>query len=421
MSHKKRLIENISSLFVLQAANYVLPMVTIPYLVRVLGPDKFGLIAFAQAFIQYFIILSDYGFNLSATRQIAIHRDDPTAISDIFSAVMSVKLGLMLIGFVVMSVIVLLIPRFHANMALYHILFLTVLSNVLFPIWLFQGMERMKYVTVLSLIARSISLIAIFLFVHKESDYLLAAAAQPAGLALSGVLALFSIKRLTRLHLNIPSRQSLRKALDEGWHVFLSTAAISLYTTSSAFILGLIAGNTAVGYFSGADKICKAIQGLFSPISQAIYPHISNLVSKSKEDALAFIRKSLKWIGIGSLMASIALFAFASPLVVLILGDKFLPAVNILRCMAFLPFIVALSNVFGMQTMLTFGMNKAFSKIIIISGLINLILIVPLTCKFGAEGTAISVLITEIIVTVSMGAALQKSGFHLFRLRKSSW
>ncbi|MEJ2630544.1 MAG: oligosaccharide flippase family protein [Acidihalobacter sp.] len=116
--------KNIVSLFVLQGANYVLPLITVPYLVRVLGPENFGRIAFAQAFIQYFVVLTDYGFNLSATRAVALVRDDPAKLSSLFSAVMIVKAALMTIGFGAMLLIVWLVPSFAQDWPLYVLVYL---------------------------------------------------------------------------------------------------------------------------------------------------------------------------------------------------------------------------------------------------------------------------------------------------------
>lgn len=402
--------KNIVSLFVLQGANYLVTLITLPYLVRVLGPENFGRVAFAQAFIQYFVVMTDYGFNLSATRSVALVRDEPEKLSQLFSAVIIVKAGLMTLGFVLMLLIVWLVPGFAEDWSLYVLVYLMVLGSVLFPVWLFQGLERMRHITVFTILAHMLTVSAIFAFVHHQADYRLAAALQASGMVIAGLLALAVIPRTFSVRLTWPGLAQLKTVLADGWHVFLSTAAISLYTSSNVFLLGLLSNPTAVGYFSAAEKIIKAAQGLVGPVSQAVYPHVAALSASSREAALVFIGKLLRYQGVATLLLSLGLFALAEPVVDLVLGSGFQASVHLVQWMAALPFIIGLSNVFGIQTMLNFEMKQTFSRIVIASGLINIMLILPLAHWLGAQGAAISVLLTEIIVTSLMTLALARSG-----------
>ena len=131
---KKRLLENFFSLSLLQAANYILPLITIPYLVRVLGPEKFGLVSFAQAFIQYFVFLTDYGFNLSAVRKVSIYREDAKKISQIFSSVFVIKFLLCILSFSILASLVFSVDKFRSDWELYFVTFGMVVGNLLLPI-----------------------------------------------------------------------------------------------------------------------------------------------------------------------------------------------------------------------------------------------------------------------------------------------
>ncbi|SNR60922.1 flippase [Desulfurobacterium atlanticum] len=410
---KKRLLENFISLSFLQGANYILPLITLPYLVRVLGPEKFGLIAFAQAFIQYFNILTDYGFNLSATREISIHRENKEKIAEIFSSVMIIKFALLILSFIIMTIIVFSFEKFRKDWLVYYLTFGMVVGQVLFPIWFFQGMERMKYITFLNITAKLIFTVAIFIFVHKVSDYFYVPLLNSLGFCIAGILALWIIFRNFNLSFKVPKFITIKYQLKEGWYIFISTVAISLYTISNTFILGLFTNNTVVGYYSAAEKIVKAVQGLLAPLSQTIYPYISKLVKESEEKGLKFIQKVTFIIGGISFLLSLILFFFADLIVKILLGNKYEASIVVLRILAFLPFIIALSNIFGIQTMLTFNYKKAFSKILITASIINIFLAFVLVPLYQHIGISFAVLISEIFVTVSMFSYLQKKGIKV--------
>jgi PST family polysaccharide transporter len=141
VSSRQRLIENIGSLYVLQGVNYVLPVVVLlPYLVRVLGTEQIGLIFLAQALMQYFVVLTDYDFNLTASRDIAMYKEDSLKVRQIFSTVIFIKLSLMLLSFLLLIVMVFSIPRVRADWPVYLVSFLSVAGTVLLPVWFFQGL-----------------------------------------------------------------------------------------------------------------------------------------------------------------------------------------------------------------------------------------------------------------------------------------
>lgn len=419
-AHHKRLVGNIFLLFVLQGANYLLPLITLPYLVRVLGPDNFGLMAFAQAFMQYFIIITDYGFNLTATRDIAICRSDRKRVSEIVCVVALIKLLLLLFSFVVMAVIVYSFSKFSQDGLIFYCSFVAVIGNTLFPLWFFQGIENMRAITVINIIAKVVTTILIFYFVTTPADTAAAALIQSLGTVIAGIVGIAVMVKKYPLFIRWPSRALLTKTLRDGWYVFISTAAISFYTASNMFILGLLTTNEIVGYFSAADKVIKAVQGVLSPVSQAIYPYISALVIQSKQQALLFIRKCLLLLGSVSLLLSLGLFVYADKIVLLVLGASYGPSILLIRLMAFLPFIICLSNLLGIQTMVTFGLQAEFSKILISSGLLNLVMIFPLTLIWSGAGTAVSLLITECTVTIAMAMVLQANGIKFIGAKEIS-
>ena len=400
---KKRLISNVFSLGVLQVANYILPLFTVPYLVRVLGPDYFGLLAFATATNSYFVLLTDYGFNLSATRQVSIHRENKDKINEIFSSVLTIKVALMTISLLCLMVFVFSIKKFNENWEIYLTTFGIVIGQVIFPIWLFQGMEKMKHIAYLNITAKSLFTILIFLFVKTKSDYLLVPLLTAFGFLIVGIWSLIIAKKEFGINFKIQSLTVLKFHLKEGWYVFFSSMAISLYTISTTFILGIFTTNTNVGYFAGVERIVQGVKGLNIPISQSIYPLISAKMQINKNEGILFLKKVSLFIASFMLLLSFTLFVFAEPIVEIFLGKQYENSIVPLRIMAFLPFIVALSNIFGIQTMLNLGYNKEFSFFVVITAIVGVILTLILAPMYNVIGVSVATLTVEILITSMLG------------------
>ncbi len=407
---RRLLFTNISSLMALQGLNYIIPLVTLPYLVRVLGIGPFGLISVAQAFAAYFVILTDYGFNFSATRRIAQKHDDLAAVSEIFSAVITIKAAFMVFGLCIMVLILRLVPHFRPDAAVYAVNYGTVIGSVLLPTWLFQGLQDMRTIAILNGITKLASACLLFVFVHSSRDYLVAAALPPLGVLVSGIAGLWICLGRLDLHYKFPRYSQIQEQLADGFHLFVSSASITLYTNTNVLLVGLFAGNVQAGYFSTGEKLVRAAQGLLGPVSQGIFPHVNAMAHVSKERAVEFLRRSLFWIGMVSLLPSLTLLIFAHPIVLLVFGSKALGAVPVLRWIALLPFVIAISNVLGIQTMVTFGMEKQFSLILIAAGVVNVALCALLVLHFGASGAAASVFAVEIGVTLAMAASIWRVG-----------
>ena len=396
----RRLIQNFTSLSILQIANYLFPLIVLPYVVRVLGPAKYGLINFAAAFIAYFNLISDYGFSLSGTKEISIIRDDKEKLSKTFSTIITIKLLLSIVSFLIFISIVYFIPFFKNNWEVYLLSYGFVIGGVLFPSWFYQGMEQMKYITIIQVVIRSIVTVLIFILIKEESDYLLLVLLNSIAQILIGIFGIVISLVKFKIKFRLPSFEEIRNQLKSGWNIFQSMIAINIYTTSNTFILGLFASETVVGYYVAADKIRMAFQGIQSVLSQTVFPYVTSLAKESYEKYILFIKKLLKLEFVIGFSVSLLLFVFSPQLVELLLGEKFAASGELLRIISALPLLISLSNVFGIQIMLPLGYDKSFNLVISLSALLHIILLLVLVPKYFAVGTAVAVVITEFVVTL---------------------
>ncbi|QKE29652.1 putative flippase [Arcobacter acticola] len=392
----KQLLSNFFSLSILQGANYLLPLLTFPYLVRVIGVEYFGLLAFATATVTYFQIITDYGFNLSATKEISIHRDNKEKLIEIFSSVMTIKFLLMFISFFLLSIMIFVFEKFNKEALVYFFTFGTVIGQVLFPLWFFQGIEKMKYITYLNIISKAIFTISIFIFIKEESDYYLVPILTSIGFILVGVYSLIILKKEFNITFRFQSSITIKYYLTEGWHIFLSRIYVNLYTTTNLILLGLFTNNTIVGYYSIAEKIVFAIGGLFEPATQTLYPY---LVRKSRESIHQFKKMLINIASIYLIISFSLTFIseyFKEEIVHLITGEYnpeviSLLAIFLIRLVTY-PFGGLFSN-----SLIIMNKKKDFLKVMNYTVLINF-LIIPVSIYFWSEnGLIISFIFVHII------------------------
>lgn len=402
MSVKNRLIENITSLFALQGLIYLFPLITYPYLIRILGAEKFGLLAFAQALIQYFVILTDYGFNMSAPREIAIHRENSDKLSSIFSETMLVKLALLLVSAIVYTTLVSTIPYFRDEWTVYLIYFLTVIGNVLTPIWFFQGIEQMKYVTLINFIARGSMTGCIFIFVRSSNDYLLAAGLQAGAYLLAGILSIGILWGRMLVKPCWPENwDGVKAAAKESNQVFLSQLSMSIYSYGSVVVVGLVSGQILAGYYSIVQKFSSGVVGLVQPVSQGLYPYLSRQFQENQKKYYASQRLLLfSALFISTAFGTIA-FVFAEPIISILAGENFPDLTALMRIFSFTTSLVIM-NVFLLSSILVMKLYSEMQSIFVRVAILFLIFSFPVTYQFGSIGMASLIVVVESIVCFSV-------------------
>ena len=356
-----------------------------------------------QGVVRYGTVLVEYGFNLTGPRNVA-QASSREETARVFSSILTCKLLIFLLITALAAVAVTVAgsmgAAFDAN--LFWASYLLVMGYAVFPIWFFQGIQQMHYITIFNVGAQAAALALILLFVRGPDDYVLAALFLSCALPAAGVCSLVLLLRKFRYIFVLPSWRGIRNAFADGFYVFTSTVAINIYTTTNTVALGILTNDTVVGYFGAASRLIDCVKGLMYAFNQAVYPYVSTKLAEGRDAACRFIRKFLFAYAGAAFACGCVILAGGHLIVRVFFGQGYDESAYLLRLMAFLPAVIAVSNVYGIQVMLNFGLQGAFNRIICSGAVLDLILVVPFVLEWGGTGSALVMLIVESWISVVM-------------------
>jgi PST family polysaccharide transporter len=389
----KGLTETFLSLTILQFASYVFPLFTIPYLAHVIGLDKMGDIAFAAAVVVYFQTVVDWGFNYSAARDVARNKNNPQEVSIIYSNVMTAKLSLTIICAIIFAILVFTVPAFSEKKMLMFATYLYIPCGLLIQEWLFQGLERMRYFTILNLILKFLFTAAIFVFIREKSDYILQPLLNACGNFAVGIASIVIIRKKLNVKYIRPNIKSILQSIKGSTDIFINQLMPNLYNSFSVMLLGFFGGSVANGKLDGGTKFVNLCNQMMSVVTRTFFPFLSRNISKHAVYA--------KWNIIISSVISLLLFAFAPLIVDIFLTDEFVDSILVLRIMAISVLFLTLSSIYGTNYLIVQNKERILRKITIISSLIGFSMSVPMVYYWGYIGAAITITLTRGILGVT--------------------
>ena len=385
--------------------NFLVPLAALPYLMRTLGAEAYGEVVWIQTVMLFGNIWVDFGFGWSATREISANRHIIKQVAHLSANVWAIQWCLMLV-FSVGVVVLSFIWAESNGWVLYAAGLGVVLGQLLLPIWLFQGLEKLTELALVQMAGRLFALPMVFLWVNGPNDQVWALIFFSFSSIIVGILAMGWVLYRGLVQPVMPQRVNMWCIFKEGSILFSSRALISLYTTLIPLAVGWWGGPLQLAYFNLADRFRQAVQSLLTPVSQAIFPRMSWLFQHDPTSARSLLGKSAMSMGILSVFAGVILWFGAEYWMTILGGRDFGRGAAVLRWLAFVPCIVAMSNLMGLQIMLPSGMNRQFTLILGISSLMCLIFLYPIINHSGAEGAAQLVLLVECVVTASMAIYL---------------
>ncbi len=406
---------NSAALFGVQICRKTFPLVTIPFLTRMLHADGWGTVAFVLSLSELVALVIEYGFNLSATREISQKRADRDACRNVMGGVLGAQAVLAAIGIGLALAVTPFLPLLRDHPRLVAAGLFYAVAQGCTPLWFFQGLERMKLAAGLEVFAKTAALVGILLLVRAPEDAWKVVSLQAGAAGVSTVAGVALAFR--SFSFRMPTVALVGGALRRGWPMFVFRSAESLYGVGNAFLLGLFAAPAVVGYFATAEKISKAVFGLLNPVREALYPRLSLLVASAEREAAKLARLGILFMTGTGAMLTAAVAVTAPWLVHLVAGEAQAGAIPVLRVMAALPLVLSVTYSVGLQWLLPLGRDVTVNRIILGGGAINLAVSFMLAPRFGAMGMAASVLTAELFVCTSLVWVVWRSTSLLDGLR----
>lgn len=400
------LFVNISSQGLVQFANYLIPLLLIPYVTRVLGVDAFGRASYAQNIGMYLTLLVNYGFEYSATQEISINRGNHAKLQSIFSTVIAFKFLLFIASLAFVVVLAAFDSRVRADISSVFIVALINLGWVLFPTWFFQGVEHMVKMSLFSFFVKMGGALLVIAMVHQPSDYPLYLLGLTLANVCVGCYSFCYVMRKYGVRLEKPQPFGSARVVRKGFPIFVNTILVNCNTMLGVYIMGRYLSDAEIGAYSGAQKIIMAVMMITcQTVTIALFPRISSYFNESKQKGLAYLKKCVLLISLFSLVVSAVTYLLAPVVVAILLGDGFSEAVSLLKLLAPLTFLMTLATTLTVQGL--YGMQlQRFAPLI---GVAVCVFSVSLNCtlipKFGAAGSVYAWLVCE-FVEISIAVAL---------------
>lgn len=388
------ILNTVSSLF--------FPMITFPYVSRILGPEGLGLVGFMGSIVNYIVLIVSLGIPMYATREVAKVRNDKAKLSKLTKEIFCLHSLLAIGGYILVLIILFTVPQVFAHKWIFLLSSLNIGVNVLGVSWFYSGTEQFRYITLRGLVVRCISLPALFIFVKTASDiipYMLVNLCAEMGNYFVNFYRLrkcINWKQWSLVDLDI------KQHLPHIWILFISSVAITIYFNLDNIMIGFISGENAVGYYAPALKLQRILMGIVISVGTVVFPRLSYLSKcNSKEEYDKLAAKAIKVAMSIGLPLCVGLICLAGPLIELFAGVRYMPSILTLQLLAPVVFFGTLSNVIA-KILVSSGNEKSMTKATIVGAIVNASLNALLIYWFSHRGAACASSIAEFSVIISM-------------------
>lgn len=390
---------------ILTTANYIFPLITYPYVSRVLGVANIGVCNFVDSIINYFLILSALGIGTVGIREIAKNKGDNSNLQDTFSKLFTINTISTTIALISLLVAMHTVPKLQDNYELMWIGVLKLVFNYLLIEWFFKGLEDFKYITKRAILVRTIYVAAVFIFVREANDVIVYYFLTSATIIVNAIINVLYARKYIRFKLKFSSLRDYTKSI---CIMGMYSVLTSLYTTFNVAYLGFVSTDVQVGYYTTSTKIHTIILMAFTAVTGVIMPRMASILSEKKYDEYKrLIKKSVSFLLLFAIPCVIAIEVFAPTIINIIAGPGYTGAVLPLRIIAPLVLIIGLEQILITQSLMPMGKDKAVLINSIIGAIVGITANLIFVPYLASTGSAIVWLLSEIAVMLS--------AFYFFR------
>ena len=378
------------------------PLITFPYLARTLGPEHVGVLNFAESIAKYFVMLAALGIPIYGIREIAKVQNELKERTKIFAEIFTINLICTLgLSFIFLAA-VFFIPQLNKEKVLFYWTIAYFIFQVFYLEWFFNGMNQFKFIAIRQFIIRFFFIIFVFILIKSQLDYVNYMRMQ---FGLSVLLAIINFNNLSKhIALNKASFSNLdlRKHIKPLLYIFLTIFSISIYFSLDTILLGFLANNESVGYYSTALKLNKLIIAVFGAVTVAIFPSLINLYHSQQIEKFRELIRQVFFVLVSLSIPSIVIFiSCAKEIVHVLFSQNFDRSILPLQITAPLILIVSLSSIFGFQVLSALAKDRQILYSAIIGMSVSIVLSILLVPTLMEVGEAITILVTELSVSVS--------------------
>lgn len=380
----------------LSVSQLLFPLITFPYASHILGPEGMGTVNFMDSFSQYFMLFAALGIPVYGVREIAKRKNDPAELSKTFNEIFFLHLLSTALFAVLYLILAFSLPSLHKHIDLALVGILMLFFSACSIEWFFQGIEQFGYITARSIIVRSLSVIALFVFLKAGSPPVIYYGVSASGYLFNSIFNLFYLRR----HVRIQPMLQVKKHIKPLVIILGSTLAISVYLLMDNIILGFMKGETAVGYYAIAVRIVRIPFAVLGAVGAVIIPQVSQAYSRGDQAALQSLAgKSFSFTCLAGIPIAVGIYTVAPFLVNSFGGSKFGASIIVLQILSPVIIIIGLSSLFGMQLLTPMGKEKYLLRAVVAGMVFSLLVNCCLIPLFSYIGAAITNLLTECVVT----------------------